>query len=374
VKGWIGKLKKGFSGAMNEHGLPSDQITLCMVNYNGERYLEESLGSVFSQRREYIEILFVDDGSDDRSIEIVRERFPGVKIIPLESNNGSAAARNAGFRSASCDLILFMDNDVSLTSDCPDLLLDALKEYPLAAIAMPRILYTKDENKIQYDGADGHYLGLMILHNEDRPLHETMDGTRKIGSVVTSCFLLDRKKWGDSDPFDESFIFNYEDHDFGLRARVKGNEIVAVPSACCYHREGTEGLSLREGGNYPKMRAYYLIRNRWQIILKNYELKSILLLVPIFFIYEIFQFVGVIRKGWFFEWLRALTWVVLHLPEMLRKRRIVQKDRKTPDGEIFRGGPIPFRKDLVKTPLEERGKELLDRLASGYWNKIESLI
>lgn len=353
---------------------PPYHLTLCMVNYNGERYLEESLGSVFTQKERFEEILLIDNASNDRGLEIVRNRFPTVKVIQLSKNLGPAAARNAGFKASSCNLILFMDNDISLAPDCPDRLIEALNGNPRAAVAMPRVLYTKNRDIIQYDGADSHFLGLMTLHNVNRPLSTSTGEIRKIGSLVTACFLIDRKRWGRGDPFDETFFFNYEDHDFGLRTRTLGHEILSVPSAICYHREGTEGLSLREGGDRSRVRVFCLIRNRWQLILKNYEFKTLLLLSPAFFIYEVFQLIGVIEKGWFREWLRALLWIIRNPLLILQKRRIVQKERRIRDREILSDGPIPFTGDFTKGPLERIGKGCLDFLVTTYWRRIERFI
>lgn len=350
-------------------------LTLCMVNYNGEKYLEESLGSVFVQREKFVEILLIDNASVDRSLQIVSDRFPGVKVIKLDKNAGPAVARNVGFKEACSDSILFMDNDVSLVPDCIDNLLKALNDNPQAAIAMPRVLYANNKNIIQFDGADCHFLGLMTLHNVNRTLYESTNETRRIGSIVTACFLLDRRKLGNIDPFDDTFFFNYEDHDFGIRIRSLGHDILSVPSALCYHREGTEGLSLRQGGKYSKIRVYNLIRNRWIIILKNYELRTLVFMAPMFIIYEIFQIGGVIKKGWFLEWLRALFWIILHPVEILRKRRIVQRVRRTRDREILINGPIPFRdENLSRSAIELKGKYALDLMAKAYWNKVARFI
>ncbi len=345
-----------------------------MVNYNGERYLKESLGAVFAQKDKFSEILLIDNASEDRSLEIVRERFPGVKVLQLDKNFGPAAARNVGYKAAAGDWILFIDNDVSLTPTCPDRLIKALNNNPGAAVAMPRVLYAHSKNTIQYDGADSHFLGLMTLHNVNQPLETTTDETRKIGSIVTACFLVDRSRWGTSAPFDDTFFFNYEDHDFGLRTRTLGHEILAVPSACTYHREGTAGLSLRQGGSYSNKRVFCLIRNRWQIIVKNYAFKTLLLLSPVFLMYELFQFAGVIKKGWVGQWIKAAGWMVLHVGPVLQKRRVIQKARKTPDREILRNGPIPFTKDLTKSPLERQAKKFLDRLTATYWKLVQRFI
>jgi GT2 family glycosyltransferase len=296
-------------------------------------------------------------------------------VIKLDKNFGPAAARNIGYKAASCDLILFMDNDVSLAPSCSDQLIQALNDSRHAVTAMPRVLYAHNKNTIQYDGADNHFLGLMILDNVNQTLNTSTDSTRKIGTIVTACFLIDRRKWGERDLFDDTFFFNYEDFDFGMRTRILGFEILSVPSAHCYHRKGTEGLSLREGGKYSRTRVFCLIRNRWQIILKNYEFKTLLLISPVFFIYEIFQLAGVVKKGWLVEWLKAFSWIILHSFEILRKRRNIQEARKIRDREILRNGPIPFREsDLIKSPWERMGINFLNRFAAFYWKRIERFI
>lgn len=345
-----------------------------MVNYNGEEYLEKSLGSAYAQREKFEDMFLIDNASSDRSIEIVRENFPGVKVIGLEKNFGPGTARNVGFRAATSALILFMDNDVILTPDCPDLLLQALYDDPFYVVAMPRVLYDNNKDTIQFDGADSHYLGLMILQNENVPLVEAGEDRKKLGSVVTACFLFNKKKWGGREPFDDDFFYRHEDHDFGMKARAMGHGILSVPLARCYHGEGTSELSLRRTGKYSKVRVYCTIRNRWMILVKNYQLKTLVFLFPLLFIYEIFQLAGVIKKGWFSEWFRALTWFFSHVPQQLKKRKIIQKERMIPDRDIIQGGPVPLTRDLTEGYLERAARSLLDSLAINYWKLIHRFI
>jgi hypothetical protein len=349
-------------------------LSVCVVNYNGEKYLKESLGAVFFLKEKFQEIILVDNASEDKSVEIVRKIFPDVKIIEIRSNQGPGAARNVGYKTASCDRILFLDNDVKLNPDCPDRLTQALDSHLYAAVAMPRIVFNNNRQIIQFDGADCHFLGLMILHNVNRRLEEACLKTIRMGSLVTTCFLVDRKRLGKRNPFDESFFFNYEDHDFGLRTRIMGHDILSVASACCYHREGTKGLSFREGGSYPRQRAFFLIRNRWQILLKNYELKTLCLFFPVLLIYEIFQFGGTIKKGWFIQWLKAFFWIFIHFTEIMNKRRIVQRARITPDRKILVGGPLPFTQSFAQDNLERIGEKMLNRMVDIYWKKVQGLI
>ena len=352
----------------------SSHLTACVVNYNGQHYLEDSLGAITTYKGKFNEILLIDNDSTDRGLEIVRDRFPDVKVIQLDKNYGPGTARNVGFASASCDRILFVDNDAILAPNCIDRLMQALDDNPQAVVAMPCVLYAHDKHTIQYDGADNHFLGLMMLHNENQAVATSTTETRRISSVVNTCFLIDAKRWGSGRPYDDTFFFIFEDHDFGLKTRLLGHEMLSVPSAYVYHGLGTEGLSLRISGKYSKARVYGHIRNRWQIILKNYSLKTLLLLSPILWVYEIFQLAGLIKKGWFGVWVKACVWIGLHFREILRKRRMVQKFRKTPDRELLKGGRIPLRKEFTKSPFERMGRNLLDCLAAAYWKKIEKFI
>lgn len=350
------------------------KLTLCMINYNGEHYLDESLTAVLAQKDRFGEILVIDNGSQDNSLGLIRERFADVKVIPLEQNFGPAKARNVGFQAAQGERVLFVDNDVILAAGCIDHLMAALDAFPQAAVAMPRVFFAHDKQRIQYDGADNHFLGLMILHHVNESLATTTEEIRRMGSVVTACFLIDRSRWRGVVPFDNSFFFNYEDHDFGLRTRLLGHEILAVPAARVYHREGTAGLSYRAGKNYAPRRVFYLIRNRWQIILKAYTSKTLLFLSPMLLIYEIFQLGGVIKKGWLAQWLKACLWMFFNMSVVWQKRQDIQRSRQTLDQAVLNNGPIPFTKDLTGGLLERQAKAVLDRITALYWNQIQRFI
>jgi GT2 family glycosyltransferase len=348
--------------------------TLCMINYNGERFLRESLGASLAQAEDFAEIILIDNGSEDRSLQIVERNFPSVRIVRLPENRGAGAARNAGLREARTRLVLLVDNDVSLAPGCVGHLTRALDRHPEALIAAPAVLYARKKDIIQYDGADNHFVGLMILHHQDLPLAALDLQVRQTNSVVTACFLVDRSRLPEIEPFDEAFFYMLEDHDFGVRMRAFGHQILSVPAARCYHGEGTEGLSIRQIGNYSRVRVYYLIRNRWLFICKNYSLRSLVVLTPMLMVYELAQFVVVVKKGWITEWFRASWWIVRHSPSIFEKRRRVQLGRKTLDRDLLADGPIPFRDELTTGRLERVGRQMLNAAASWYWKRVAHFI
>jgi GT2 family glycosyltransferase len=189
-------------------------------------------------------------------------------------------------------------------------------------------------------------------------------------SVVTCAFLVHRGRWGASSPFDDSFIFNYEDHDFGVRTRIMGHIVLAVGDALVLHGEGTAGLSFRQGRERSPIRVYCLIRNRWRILLQSFQLRSLVLLTPCLAVYEIVQLGGVVKKGWLGPWLRAVGWILTNPGTILERRRAVQHDRRTPDRAVLVGGPLPFTPGFAPSGFERLARGGLDRFVARYWRMV----
>ena len=75
-------------------------VSVVVVNWNGERYLDACLASVAGLEGGVGEVLVVDNASTDGSLACLRERHPSVRVIRLDRNDGPARARNAGMRAA----------------------------------------------------------------------------------------------------------------------------------------------------------------------------------------------------------------------------------------------------------------------------------
>jgi GT2 family glycosyltransferase len=348
--------------------------TLCIINYNGIRILPSALTAAMAIAERFAAIIVIDDCSTDDSIGLVQRDYPSIRVIRQPQNRGPGAARNAGMKAANSDLIIVMDNDVALTGDCVSYLLEALEQNPRAVIAAPAVIYAHRRDTIQYDGAECHCLGVQTLLDEDRLIASVDIATRKVGSLVSCCFLIDRSRLQSMELFDESFFIYFEDHDYGVRLRAMGAEVLSVPRAHCYHGTGTEGLSIRQLGTYSSRRVFYLIRNRWLFVLKNFSLRTLIVMAPLMLFYECAQLVIVIKKGWWREWSRSLGWVISHLPQTLRERRRVQGLRRVPDRQLLIGGPVPFRSELSAGALERAARQVLDVVVQSYWKLAAALI
>ena len=115
--------------------------TLCVINYNGANVLPDALEAACRLTDRFGEMLVIDNGSTDGSVETVERHFSPFRVVRLGANLGAGGARNAGLREAASDLILFIDNDVALTAACVDELVGAMESHPRAAIK-PSVTYS----------------------------------------------------------------------------------------------------------------------------------------------------------------------------------------------------------------------------------------
>lgn len=349
-------------------------VTLCIINHNGAHYLEGALRAAKALDFRFSEILLIDNASTDGSATFVRECHPDVKLLVLPQNNGPGAARNAGIAAAHNDLILFQDNDVQLGRGCPERLLAVLTEKPAASIAVPRVLYERDPQTIQYEGADCHFLGLMMPRHADRPLCTVSPSIEQATSLITACFMINRARCSGMDYFDEDFFFNLEDHDFGVRSRLLGHEIWVDSAAFVHHGGGSAGLSYRPGYALSSLRMLLLIRNRWIVMAQSYHVRTLLLLLPLLLFYEFAIFLGAVKKGYVREWWTAVQQFIRHWPTVRDKRARIQSTRRIADRHTVKNGPLPLTAAMRSSPSERIALAIVEGVANGYWKCVRPFI
>lgn len=349
-------------------------ITLCIVNHDGAAHLRDSLPSVIALGTVVDEVLLLDNASMDGSQEVFRRMVPHGRVVQLRENRSPGAARSAGFQASRNDYVLFADNDIRLSAAAVQMLASALERQSNAAIAMPRVVLTARPDRIQYEGAYCHWLGHMILRNEDSPLGPPEAGAVPVDSMVSACFMVVRSRWPDTVFFDPGYRFYYEDHDAGVRARLAGREILAIGAAMVMHGAGTPNLSLRPGGSYAPRRVLTLIEGRWRHLIKNLSARSLVVLGPGLLAYEVAQLAGAAAKGWMPHWWRALRNTTRGFQELRAARGRIQGGRRTTDRELLRGGPIPFKSELAGGRAARWAVSMLNGFCSAYWRIAQHLL
>lgn len=193
-----------------------------MPCYNGERYLKRAVSSVLEQHYKNIELIVVNDGSADDSLEILEEiNDPRLKVIS-QRNSGVCVARNQGLALASGEYIALLDVDDTWHPDCLDRLYQALQEQPEAALA-----YCGWQNV----GLPGQRGAPFIP-----PDYETPDKAEiLLGGCrwAVNAALTKKKIVLEVGGFDERFLTS-EDYFLWLRVATF-NEIVRVPEVLAFH-------------------------------------------------------------------------------------------------------------------------------------------
>ena len=268
----------GVAGCGEASGSAGWAVSAVVVTFHSERFIADCLDSLSRQTARPRKIIVVDNGSADGTCSIVRDRFPAVHLIELESNTGFCRANNIGLAASVGDFVLFANPDTILE---PNYLMEALKEFdadPKVGMVSGKLLRF---DRVTIDSA-GQVLtrGRKIL---DRGFGEKDAGQFQARAAVDSvcgAMALYRRKMVDDISesgrlFDEEFFAFWEDMDVAWRAKRSGWKAVYTPSAVARHFRGgsQRGHSfwthlVRMGGRPPEIR-YHIVKNQWLMILKN---------------------------------------------------------------------------------------------------------
>jgi len=209
----------------------SGLVSVIMPCYNAEAYLEEAVGSVMGQSYPNVELILVDDGSTDRSIEIANQLItthPGRITLLTQQNLGPYPARNLGMQHARGEFIAFLDADDWWTTDCLEKLRAALasSNAVLAYCGWQNIGATDRSNDphIPPDYEQGDKAEQFLRAAAPWPIHAALtrsDTLREVGGFDTN--------WR-----------TCMDYDLWLRIGV-GNRIVLVPEVMAFYRHKVTG-------------------------------------------------------------------------------------------------------------------------------------
>lgn len=247
-------------------------VSFVVVSYNTADHIEGCLRSLLALDYPRTEIIVVDNGSTDGSVERVRGGFPDVELVELGENKGFAGAASVGLFMANGDILASVNPDVQLDSDWLQAIVEAFEAFPDAGVVGSKILYP-DRKTIQHAGGIVHYPLATTDHmgrgEEDQGQY---DQSRMV-SFVTGAALAMRRDVGHSlNFFDEAFypVF-FEDVDLCWRAKGEGWRIVYQPRAIAYHSESV--TYDRQSSRYYS----YFHANRLRFVVKHYTPEQVML-------------------------------------------------------------------------------------------------
>ena len=221
---------------------PSTSVII--VNWNRSNLLKASLASVYRQEIDDFEVILVDNGSTDGSVEMARAEFPALKIIRNRENRGFCAPNNQGIRASSGDFIALLNNDAEADPGWLQALHRVFHNRPDIGMAASKILVYEDPSRIDKAG----HLIYPDGQNRGRGSGAADDGQfDRMEEVLwpDGCAAMYRRAMLDHiGGFDEDFFAYADDAELGLRARIAGWRCLYAPDAVVrHHRGATLGLA-----------------------------------------------------------------------------------------------------------------------------------
>ena len=322
-------------------------LSIIVVNFNGKHFLKDCLESIYASEASGAEVIIVDNASSDGSCEYLRREFPSVTVMSLDRNYGFAEANNRGAEAASGVFLLFLNNDTIVTPGWSKNLLDVLSSDPVVGATGSKLLLYNQPGKVNSAGANivfnggGYDIGFM---DADSDKHN-ISGPR--GAVCAASIMVRREEFLSLGGFDPLYFMYFEDVDLCWRYWLAGYRVLYVPRSVVYHRFGGTTGSDR----HTPLRVFYGTRNSMFNILKNNECRHIFLPLCFNVVHhaaKLLGFIVTLRIKSAQAILKAYGSLLYHLPEVIKKRRIIQSGRKVTDRFLIENSLVVTLSTVVK--------------------------
>lgn len=265
--------------------ISNSKLSIIILNRNTSRLLITCLESVFAlDLKQSPEVIVVDNGSNDDSVEKTRTLFPGVNLYEAGRNLGFAAANNLAASKISGDFLLLLNTDVILEKDSVSKMLELAKEDDRIGIVAPQLLNTDGTNQTSYEATptlltectNRSLLKRLFPRRypgKNQALTEPVDVETVIGAVM----LVRRKAFEEVGGFDESYFFFFEETDLAVRLRSAGWLVKHEPRARATHIQGGSAKSAPVEARVEFYRSRYIFFEKFYGKASRNFLKSIVI-------------------------------------------------------------------------------------------------
>ncbi len=366
-------------------------IAVTIANWNGHDMLTVCLQSLRTQTIQATEIIIVDNGSTDNSLPLIQSQFPEVTLIALTDNSGFAAAHNIAidhaFQNSAITHVLTLNNDTELAANFIEEMLRPFEHQPLLGSVQGKIVRMHETEIIDCTGVlihrdmsgfnrgqnlpDDNRATFAIAQEIMGPSASAAVYARHALEAVALPVSRTSTPWRTRDGaditqthdyFDSLYFAYYEDVDLLWRLRLAGYSSWYTPNAVAFHAHSATGVVA------SPFKAFHIHRNHFFNVIKDTPMPFLLwtiALIPARYIMLVLavlrgrgaasrlsqnvkngteaavakttqsnsgggakQMVGIVFRAW--------KDVLLHLPELLKKRRHIQKNRTASNREVNR--------------------------------------
>lgn len=238
------------------------KVGIVIVNYNGERFQNDCIRTLYEMNFQDFIIVVVDSGSTDHSIKKLKESYPNVYVLEQKSNVGVAVGNNIGIKfvkSIGTEYILLLNNDTEVDKN---LLRELLSSANKNIVTVPKI-YFYDNKKMLWFAGGGMIWNKAVSYHEGiyKKDFGQYDSDKIIEYAPTCCMLIHSSIFDRIGYIDEKIFMYYDDTDLCVRLNDAGVKIKYIPNAFMWHK-----VSSSSGGMQSKIGIYYTKRNQLYFI------------------------------------------------------------------------------------------------------------
>ena len=333
-------------------------VSVVVVNLNGRHHLVPCFSSLLKQDYplDKLELILVDNGSHDGSLELMAEQFPTVRVIANHHNVGFAPAVNQGVAAATGEYAAFMNNDAyadpgwirAMVS-----MLEANREQGVVCVGARLLDWYGQRIDFMAGGANLYGMGNQFFHG--LPIEAVRAEQQELLFACGGAMLVDRAIFLELGGFDDDFFMYFEDVDFGWRLWVCGYRVLLAPDAVVHHRQHATASKVRS-----HQLATLFERNALLMVIKNYAEENLHRILSFSLLLMIGRSLGeaggaIDRREWNVGFrkdgedsddevrvprialspLMALKDVLEDLPHVWQKRQAIQARRARDDRDII---------------------------------------
>ncbi|HVZ66640.1 MAG TPA: glycosyltransferase family 2 protein, partial [Patescibacteria group bacterium] len=300
----------------------------------GKKWLKRFFASLSKQTYKNVELILIDNGSTDGSIEFVKKYFPKVKIVVNKKNYGLAKATNIGVKNSHGKYILFMNNDTWVDKNFIDNFVRFYESNRYQVISAAEKRYYKDT----------YFKCNTTIDPTGSPAYFKPTLNKKKLFYLTVCFFCTKEIFESSGGLDEDFFMYYEDVDWFWRLSLQGRKFAMMENNFIHHAGAGS-----TGGGIKYNTFLWRNQNTLQTLIKNYSLPILIVVLPVYFVQnlvEILFFLLIGRPKISQSYVEGWIYNLKKIKKTLKKREWVQKNRVVNDLEILRKMYMGFGKYL----------------------------
>ena len=218
-------------------GMP--RLSIIIVSYDIRPELERCLHSLVTNKpRTDHEIIVIDNASTDDTVDTLRARWPGIRLIEAGGNVGFSKANNIGIRHSFGELVLLLNGDTVVPAGALDALVAALDRRPDVAVAGPRLVDGTGRAELSHGRMISPINELRQKLRARRKVEQLTSTEREVDWVSGACLLVRRLDAEAVGLLDERYFMYTEDVDFCAAVRARGRRVLFTPAGEVVHLRG----------------------------------------------------------------------------------------------------------------------------------------